>query len=161
MAEQSTTFDPGHLVLSQSQGLCQPGYGTKRVSTNLALSPSCWYPRYEDTDTEGEIPESFSKKPCFAKVLVGPRKLGLSYLFILKAGLVRDCLGSELKTQWVESMCAPEQALYLTSTLQNCHPLSSGAQLHQVCFVCMHLISLFQTLDVYTAFAFLCKSLSP
>lgn len=119
------------------QGLCQPGCGTKRVSRNLALSPSCWYPRYQDTHTEGEIPDRFSKKLCFVKELVGPRRLGLSHLFILKAGLVHDCLGHVLKTQWVESMSAPEQALYLTSAIHS--PLALRCI---VCFVCVHLTSL-------------------
>lgn len=39
-----------------------------------------------------------------------------------------------------------EQARCLASTLQeNGHPLSSGAELHQICFVC----ALCQRLDVY------------
>lgn len=78
--------------------------------------------------------------------------------FILKAGLVHDCPGSVLKTQWVGRMSIPGQALYLTSTLQNCHPLSSGAQLHQVW--CALDFILFQRLDVYTAFASRYKSTS-
>lgn len=55
-------------------------------------------------------------------------------------------------------MSTPGQALYLTSTLQNCHPLSSGAQLHQVW--CALDFILFQRLDVYTAFASRYKSTS-
>lgn len=34
---------------------------------SLALSPSCWYPRYEDAHAEGKIPDSFSETTLLCK----------------------------------------------------------------------------------------------